>query len=160
MKSELPNFAHDGSEQIVVCGEVCAIGGGHQPYDLAPMAETPFPKLPCFPCPHHAACCAYGTTVTVDEAAAISAEFGEDRVYRTRWGEWRTRVRQGRCVLLVDGGCSIHAKPYFPAVCRGFPWTDAQGVDPYEYERTICPEFVQRPQLLDIHPIALPRKTQ
>ena len=30
-----------------------------------------FPKLPCFPCPHHSACCNYGSTVSPAEAKAI-----------------------------------------------------------------------------------------
>ncbi len=116
------------------------------------MADTPFPKLPCFPCPHNAACCAYGATVSDDEAAAIIAELGEGKVYRTRWGEWRTRVRQGRCVFFVSGGCEIHARPFYPVVCRGFPWTDSETGGPYEFDRTICPEFVLRPELVAIHP--------
>jgi len=36
-------------------------------------------------------------------------------------------------------------------VCRGFPWTDAETGGPYEYDRTICPEFVLRPELVQIY---------
>ncbi len=109
-----------------------------------------FPALPCYPCPHNASCCAYGTTVSEPEAAALRARYGEDRIYRTRWGEWRTRVRKGRCVFYADGGCSIHADPQYPAVCRGFPWTDAETGGPYEFDQTICPEFLSRPELVQI----------
>lgn len=116
------------------------------------MADSAFPKLPCFPCPHEAACCAYGSTATDDEAAAIIARFGEGKVYRTRWGEWRTRVKGGRCVFFANGGCQIHAESFYPAVCRGFPWTDAETGGPYEFDRTICPEFVNRPELVAINP--------
>jgi hypothetical protein len=35
-------------------------------------------------------------------------------------------------------------------VCRGFPWTDAETGGPYEYDRTICPEFVTRPELVQL----------
>src|SRR4051812_39072864 len=66
------------------------------------------PSLPCYPCPYDASCCAYGATVTDEEAAAIEANHGEGFVYQTRWGEWRTRVRKKRCVFYQDGGCSIH----------------------------------------------------
>lgn len=108
------------------------------------------PPLPCFPCPHDAACCAYGTTVSEDEARQLRERYGEDKVYRTRWGEWRTRVRRGRCVFYQDHGCTIHHDPSYPAVCRGFPWTDAETGGPYEFDQTICPEFVTRPELVQI----------
>lgn len=110
------------------------------------------PTLPCFPCPHRATCCAYGTTLSDDEAAAIAKAHHGDRIYRTRWGEWRTRVRGGRCTFFVEGGCELHDKPYYPLVCRGFPWVDAETGGPYEFDRTICGEFVARPELLTIHP--------
>jgi hypothetical protein len=103
-----------------------------------------FPSLPCFPCPHHSSCCAYGVTLSDEEAAFISEKHGPELIYRTRWGEWRTRVRAGRCV------CTIHTEPYYPAVCRGFPWIDAESGGAYLYDRTICPEFVIRPELVQI----------
>ena len=70
-------------------------------------------------------------------------------MHRTRWGEWRTRVRNGRCVLFRDGGCTIHEQPFYPAQCRGFPWTDADGAR-YEYDVTICGAFAERPELVEI----------
>lgn len=109
------------------------------------------PSLPCYPCPHSSSCCAYGVTLSEDEAAAITRIHGGNTVYRTRWGEWRTRVRGGRCVLLRENVCTIHAQPYYPAVCRGFPWTDAETGGPYEYDRTICPEFVIKPELVQLY---------
>ncbi|HTS87048.1 MAG TPA: YkgJ family cysteine cluster protein [Gemmatimonadales bacterium] len=114
------------------------------------MAGTSFPPLPCYPCPHQSSCCAFGTTVTAEEAAALSARYGEDRVYRTRWGEWRTRVRKGRCVFLVENSCIIHDDPHYPAVCRGFPWTDAETGGPYQFDQTICPEFTTRTELVTL----------
>jgi hypothetical protein len=108
------------------------------------------PPLPCFPCPHHSACCAWGVTLSEHEASAIAATHGADKIYKTRWGEWRTRVKRGRCILLADNACTIHAQPYFPAVCRGFPWTEGDSDRPYAYDRTICPEFVSRPELVEI----------
>ena len=109
-----------------------------------------FPSLPCFPCPHHSSCCAYGVTLSDEEAAAIALAHGAATIYRTRWGEWRTRVRGGRCVFLQENVCTIHAEAHYPAVCRGFPWTDAETGGPYEYDRTICPEFVMRPELVQM----------
>ena len=109
-----------------------------------------FPALPCFPCPHGSACCAFGTTLTDEEAEAIIVEFGEETVYETRWGEWRTRVRSGRCVFLDQHGCSIHDRAFYPTVCRCFPWTDAENGGPYEFDQTICPEFEERPELVQI----------
>ena len=109
-----------------------------------------FPSLPCYPCPHQSACCAFGTTVTEEEAAGLSSRHGEDTVYRTRWGEWRTRVRKGRCVFLVQNVCTIHDDPHYPAVCRGFPWTDAETGGAYEFDQTICPEFNTKPELVTI----------
>jgi hypothetical protein len=84
------------------------------------------------------------------EAASIVESHGAGLVYRTRWGEWRTRVRGGRCVFLRDNVCLIHAESYYPSVCRGFPWTDAETGGPYAFDQTICPEFVSRPELVQI----------
>ena len=111
---------------------------------------TAYPPLPCYPCPHGSSCCAYGTTLSESEARDLSTRYGEDRVYRTRWGEWRTRVRKGRCIFLVENSCSIHADPAYPAVCRAFPWTDAETGGAYEYDRTICGEFLLHPELVQL----------
>jgi hypothetical protein len=111
-----------------------------------------FPKLPCWPCPHDSACCAYGSTLSEEEARSIAAHHGPHLIFRTRWGEWRTRVKKGRCVFLHANGCGIHAKPYYPAVCRGFPWTDAETGGPYEYDQSICPEFTRQPELVQLGP--------
>ena len=111
---------------------------------------TEFPPLPCFPCPHQSSCCAHGTTVTPAEAIGLSRKHGEDKVYRTRWGEWRTRVREGRCIFLLNNVCTIHADPYYPAVCRDFPWIDTETGGHYKFDQTICGEFAQRPELVQI----------
>jgi hypothetical protein len=108
------------------------------------------PSLPCYPCPYNASCCAYGVTLSESEAAAIEADHGPGLVYQTRWGEFRTRVREKRCSLYRNGGCTIHDKSYYPAVCRGFPWTDAETGGRYEYDVTNCGEFVARPELVAI----------
>ena len=34
------------------------------------------PALPCYPCPHQSACCAYGVTLSDAEAAEITREQG------------------------------------------------------------------------------------
>lgn len=107
----------------------------------------PFPSLPCYPCPHQSACCAHGTTLDDDEAELIGQRDGWDRIYRTRWGEWRTRVRGGRCTFLQNNACMLHDTDRYPAVCRGFPWTDAETGGPYEFDQTICPEFLKREDL-------------
>lgn len=109
-----------------------------------------FPSLPCFPCPHRSACCAYGTTLSDEEAEAILRKHGQDRIYRSRWGEWRTRIRNGRCAFWKDNACSIYDTPEYPEVCRGFPWVDAENGGPYEFDQDICPEFVQRPELVQL----------
>jgi hypothetical protein len=118
------------------------------------MQHSPFPALPCYPCPHRSACCAHGTTLSPEEAKAIIAHHGASTAYRNRWGEWRTRLRKGRCALLVNNTCSIYNQPYYPAVCRGFPFVDAETGGPYEFDREICPEFTRRPELLQINPMA------
>ena len=107
-----------------------------------------FPKLPCFPCPYDSSCCAHGTTVSEEEAAAIEANHGAGLVYETRWGEWRTRVRNKRCVMYRNGGCSIHDKSYYPTMCQGFPWIDFDTGERYEYDVTICGELAARPDLI------------
>ena len=109
-----------------------------------------FPSLPCFPCPHESSCCAYGVTLSDHEAVEIEKVHGTAVFYRTRWGEWRTRRRAKRCVFLRDNVCTIHGESYYPAVCKGFPWTDAETDRPYEYDQTICPEFINHPELVQL----------
>lgn len=118
-----------------------------EPQFAEPRATLP--ALPCHPCPYDASCCAYGTTVTDDEAAAIERAHGPGKVYRLRSGELRTRVRNKRCVMFQNGGCAIHDQPYYPAVCRGFPWLDAEG-GRYEYDVSICGELARRPELVEL----------
>ena len=108
------------------------------------------PELPCYPCPYNSSCCAYGVTLSDGEAALIQAAHGPGMVYRTRWGEWRTRVKNRRCVFHRDGGCTIHTEPYYPTLCRGFPWTDAETGEPYQYDVTICGEFEARTELIEL----------
>lgn len=108
-----------------------------------------FPPLPCHPCPYNASCCAYGTTLSESEAAAIEAHHGPGKVYQTRWGEWRTRVRNRRCIFF-NNGCTIHEAAYYPTLCRGFPWIDAETGERYEYDLTICGEFVHKPDLIGL----------
>ena len=79
--------------------------------------------------------------MTDAEVRAIEQEHGPGKVYRTNEGEWRTRVEQGYCVFHQDNVCTIHGKPYYPEVCRCFPWTDAETGGPYQFDQTICPEF-------------------
>ena len=113
------------------------------------MSDLPvLPALPCWPCPHASACCSWGSTLSDQEAAAIAEKYGPHTIYRTRWGEWRTRVRNRRCVFLQENGCRIHAEPVYPEVCRGFPWFDAETGGPYEYDQTICPSLAADPALV------------
>lgn len=112
--------------------------------------QTTLPALPCYPCPHDASCCAYGTTVSDDEAAAIQKVHGPGLVYQTRWGEWRTRVRNKRCVFYREGACTIHDQPYYPVQCQTFPWTDPETGARYEYDVMICGEFGARPELVQL----------
>jgi hypothetical protein len=122
-----------------------------QPEELMSMEhETALPSLPCYPCPYDASCCAYGTSLSEEEATVIEAKHGQGLVYKTRWGEWRTRVRQKRCVLYRDGGCTIHDQSYYPATCRGFPWIDGETGGRYEYDVTICGAFDGRLELVAI----------
>jgi hypothetical protein len=122
------------------------------------MQPASAPTLPCYPCPHQSACCAYGATLSETEAAAVIAARGPDPIYRTRWGEWRTRVSRGRCVFLVNNACSIYRESFYPAVCRGFPFVDAETGGPYQYDRTICPEFLTRTELHQINPYVRVRR--
>ena len=117
---------------------------------MSANGSTTFPTLPCFPCPYNASCCAYGTTLSIDEARAIEANHGPGLVYETHWGEWRTRVKNKRCVMFRDGGCTIHDKVYYPEICGAFPWTDAETGGPYVYDVTICGEFASQPELIKI----------
>jgi hypothetical protein len=108
------------------------------------------PSLPCYPCPFDASCCAYGTSLTDEEAAAIETNHGPGLVYETRWGEWRTRVRNKRCALYRDGGCTIHDKPYYPEVCQAFPWTDVETGGHYPYDVSICGVLDAQPELVEL----------
>jgi hypothetical protein len=124
---------------------------------MSANADAAFPPLPCFPCPYAASCCAYGTSLSEEEAAAIERDHGPGLVYRTRWDEWRTRVRNKRCVLFRDGGCIIHDRPYYPSTCRGFPWIDADTGGRYLYDVDICGAFQAQPELVELQR-AIPAK--
>lgn len=102
--------------------------------------------LPCFPCPHRSACCNWGTELTPEEAEVIRAEHGADTVIEVD-GEIRTRTGERGCVFLAaEGSCSLHDKPWYPAVCRGFPWRDGIDGGPYLHDVTICPELAADPE--------------
>jgi hypothetical protein len=117
---------------------------------MSSQPRTTLPSLPCYPCPYQASCCAYGTSLSEQEAGAIDAHHGPGLVYQTRWGEWRTRVRGKRCVFYRDGGCTIHSEPYYPAQCGAFPWFDPDTGGRYEYDVTICGAFEARPELIEL----------
>lgn len=118
---------------------------------MSDSRQLALPTLPCYPCPYQSSCCAYGTTVSDEEAAAIESAHGPGLVYQTRWGEWRTRVRNKRCVFHRDGGCTIHDQSYYPEQCRAFPWLDPETGARYEYDVMICGEFGTRPELIELH---------
>ena len=99
-------------------------------------------KLPCFPCPHGSHCCNWGSAVVADEPDQIRAAHGDAAlVWDEEESEWRTSVVNGTCFFQKDNGCSIHDKPYYPRICRGFPWVDGDKGGPYLYDLTICPEL-------------------
>ena len=88
-------------------------------------------------------------TARPTRSAPASARTGSTR----RAGESGARA----CVAAgapswCENSCELHAEPYYPLVCRGFPWIDSETGGPYEFDRTICPEFEQRPELIAIHP--------
>src|ERR1043166_5343150 len=103
------------------------------------MQHPPFPPLPCFPCPHQSACCAYGTTLSEDEARAIAADHGKEKIFRTCGGERRPRASRRRCVFLPNTPCSIYTQPSLPAMSASLRWVNAESGGPYEFDRTICP---------------------
>ena len=72
------------------------------------------------------------------EIAAITAAHGKRKLYWSRWGTWRARVLNGRCVFHVGDGCGIHDQPYYPAVGREFPWTDGETGGPSCRPWTAC----------------------
>lgn len=77
-----------------------------------------------------------------DEVDVIRSHHGDDAVvWDDEEDEWRTRVEGDKCIFLKDGLCSIHAAPYYPKICRGFPYTDGETGGPYLYDQTICPDF-------------------
>jgi Fe-S-cluster containining protein len=55
---------------------------------------------------------------------AITTKFGAEHVYRSEDGDWRTVVRDGRCIFQdpQSGACGIHSEDFYPAQCRAYPW--------------------------------------
>jgi hypothetical protein len=104
--------------------------------------HLPSLNLPCFPCPHQSACCAWGTSLTERERSLITQRFGEGFV---AWNEiereYRTVVRDGRCVFLRANACAIHGEDFYPSMCRHFPARNLAGDGPYEHDVSICPEL-------------------
>ena len=56
-------------------------------------------------------------------------------------------------MFLENNVCIIHGDPSYPAVCRGFPWMDAEHGGPYEFDQTICPEFLAGSRMVQIQGI-------
>jgi len=98
--------------------------------------------LKCYPCPHNGACCKYGSSLSQQEADLIIADFGEEAIQYTNdlIDPIRTKVINDSCYFLKYGICHIHDKPYYPKVCKGFPWEDADG-NSYQHDQSICPEL-------------------
>jgi Fe-S-cluster containining protein len=107
--------------------------------------KAPPSFLPCFPCPHKSACCRWGTYLSQDEATALMDVWGPDYVYfHEDDGEWRTQVKDGRCMFMADGGCSIHKHKHYPRVCRIFPRRDGRDESlPEAHDAAICPEVAE-----------------
>ena len=53
-------------------------------------------------------------------------------------------------MFLENNVCTIHDDPSYPEVCQGFPWTDPETGGPYEFDQTICPEFLDGDTLVQI----------
>ena len=99
-------------------------------------------ELPCFPCPHKSICCRWGTFLSKEEADAIEAEHSDTTYFYEDDKEYRTQVRNGRCVFFKDGGCSLHDKEYYPRVCRIFPFKDGRNPElPLAFDHLTCPEM-------------------
>lgn len=95
------------------------------------------------PCVHDSACCSWGATLQKHEVDAIRTRFPDhQKLVVEKYGEMRTRVRNGVCVFKKTNRCVIHDEPFYPIVCRLFPWESSTGGpysdDPDEYE--ICPD--------------------
>jgi Putative zinc- or iron-chelating domain len=106
-----------------------------------PKPEVPRRALPCFPCPHKGACCAYGADLDTKEAHAFVREFGALTVVVDDKGAYRTAVKDGTCVFHSGGLCAIHETPLYPKVCRAYPWEDGLLGGMYSGDRQECPEF-------------------
>ena len=96
--------------------------------------------LPCFPCPHKSACCSWGADLTNHEAIKILEWHGSEYLTKGEMGP-RTAIVNGSCVFLVNNGCTIHKKSYYPEVCAGFPNKAGKTDEPYPGDKTICPEL-------------------
>jgi len=135
------------------------VSDGPAPGGIVRDPPTRFPPLPCYPCPHRSACCAHGVTLQDAEAEPLARKYGRDTVYYVKEeAEWRTRVVGDRCVFLRDNRCVIHDDPHYPLVCRTFPWIDAETGGPYQFDRTICPEFSTRPDLVRLQSVERDRE--
>lgn len=101
------------------------------------------PVLPCYPCPHKGSCCSWGTSVSDQEKELIQAQHGSNSVvWSDEEQEWRTALVNGKCIFWeATGTCQIHSAPYYPKVCKLFPY-EADDGGPYKYELGICPELV------------------
>jgi Fe-S-cluster containining protein len=83
-----------------------------------------------------------GTYLSVEEGQALQAEFGLKSIFfDTDRNEYRTQTWNGRCVFFEDGGCKIHSHPFYPHVCKKFPWKDGRDSSlPNAYDAELCPE--------------------
>ena len=98
------------------------------------------PGVTCYPCPYDASCCAR-RTVSDREAAAIELNPAWIGVSNAVGRVADTSEEQ--TLRSTATGCTIHNKPYYPTVCRRFPWSTQTGGGT-SYDVTICGGFVAR----------------
>jgi Fe-S-cluster containining protein len=88
--------------------------------------------LPCAVghCVYNSVCCNWGASV--DDRQVNYFKPGQIEWAPDEQG-YRTVVVDGHCIFMVAGKCSIHGEPYYPSVCRIFPF------DGYKHDISICP---------------------
>ena len=113
-------------------------------------------NLPCYPCPYESRCCSRGTTVTETEARELTRTFGPDTVVpltdteaqHREWGDvgdyvYATKVKDGRCILLLDNRCMAYHHPHYPKTCAVYPWKDTvDSTLPQAWDALLCPEVL------------------
>ena len=114
-----------------------------------PHARVPGAAL--FPCPHHSACCAYGVTLSDDEAAAIARAHGADRSTAPAGASGAPGSEAAAASFCETTSAPSTPSRSIPRCAAGSPGPTPKPAAPMSTTGRSAPSSCIRPELVQIH---------